>query len=117
MARTTTPYIDGIKIRESGTVYSLDDVDAVEEVQYANNKITRTINGVAQDVVTNAQLKEDMALNNVTNNAQVKGLASGTTNGNVVAFGTDGYTVQDSGVAMSKINFTVTDGTWTDYEA
>lgn len=44
--------------------------------------------------------KSDVGLGNVTNNAQVKGLASGTTENNVVIFGTDGYTVKDSGLTL-----------------
>lgn len=60
-------------------------------------KIQQTINGTTYDVVTVATLKTDMGLNNVTNNAQVKGLASGTTAGNLVVWGADGYTVADGG--------------------
>ena len=45
--------------------------------------------------------KSDVGLSNVTNNAQVKGLASGTTSGHFVAFGSDGYTVADSGKTTS----------------
>lgn len=59
--------------------------------------IQQTINGTTYDVVTVATLKTDMGLNNVTNDAQVKGLASGTTAGNLVVWGADGYTVADGG--------------------
>lgn len=38
-----------------------------------------------------------VGLGNVTNNKQVKGLASGTTADHVVTWGSDGYTVKDSG--------------------
>lgn len=44
--------------------------------------------------------KSDVGLGNVTDDKQIKGLASGTTNGHVVAFGTDGYTVKDSGFTI-----------------
>lgn len=44
--------------------------------------------------------KADVGLGNVTNDKQIKGLASGTTNGHIVAFGTDGYTVKDSGFTI-----------------
>ena len=44
----------------------------------------------------------EVGLSNVTNNAQVKGLASGTTSGHVVTWGADGYTVADSGYTIAK---------------
>ena len=46
--------------------------------------------------------KTEVGLGNVTNNAQVKGLASGTTSGHVVTWGADGYTVADSGFTIGK---------------
>ena len=51
---------------------------------------------------TIAQLKSTMALNNVTNNKQVKGLSSGTTSGHIVTWGSDGYTVADSGFTIES---------------
>lgn len=45
--------------------------------------------------------KANIGLGNVTNDKQVKGLASGTTNGNLVKFGADGYTVADAGVSIN----------------
>ena len=42
-----------------------------------------------------------MELNNVTNDKQVKGLASGTTQDHIVTFGADGYTIQDSGKTLA----------------
>ena len=68
-----------------------------------NKKITKTVGGNVTDVVTASKLKTDMALNNVTNNKQIKGLASGTTNGHIVVFGSDGYTVADGGKSVSDI--------------
>lgn len=44
----------------------------------------------------------DVGLGNVTNDKQVKGLASGTTQNNLVKFGADGYTVADAGVAVEN---------------
>ena len=44
----------------------------------------------------------NIGLGNVTNNKQVKGLASGTTSGHVVTWGADGYTVTDSGFTIGK---------------
>lgn len=68
-----------------------------------NKKITKTVGGNVTDVVTASTLKTDMALNNVTNNRQIKGLASGTTSGHIVVFGSDGYTVADGGKSVSDI--------------
>ena len=44
--------------------------------------------------------KSDVGLENVTNDKQMKGLASGTTNGHVMTFGADGYTPKDSGFTI-----------------
>ena len=44
----------------------------------------------------------EVGLGNVTNDKQIKGLASGTTENHVVTFGTDGYTVKDSGFTIGK---------------
>lgn len=44
--------------------------------------------------------KSDVGLGNVTNDKQMKGLASGTTNGHVMAFGADGYTPKDTGFTI-----------------
>lgn len=43
----------------------------------------------------------NIGLGNLTNNKQVKGLASGTTSGHIVTWGTDGYTVADSGFTIA----------------
>ena len=76
---------------------------AVTNVAYdsTNKKITKTINGTTSDIVTITTLKSAMELNNVTNNKQVKGLSSGTTSGHLVTWGSDGYTVADSGIALA----------------
>ena len=60
--------------------------------------------------------KTQISLGNVTNDRQIKGLASGTTSGHVVEFGADGYTVQDSGFTIGKSvpsNAVFTDTTYT----
>lgn len=44
--------------------------------------------------------KESLELGNVTNDAQVKGLPSGTAADHVVTWGEDGYTVKDSGFTI-----------------
>ena len=45
--------------------------------------------------------KTQIGLSNVTNDAQVKGLATGTTSGHIVTWGDNGYTVADSGKTIS----------------
>lgn len=45
----------------------------------------------------------NIGLGNLTNDRQIKGLASGATNGHIVSFGANGYTVADSGLAVSQI--------------
>ena len=44
--------------------------------------------------------KSDVGLGNVTNDKQMRGLASGTTNGHVMAFDADGYTPKDTGFTL-----------------
>lgn len=56
---------------------------------------------VADDIPALASSK--VGLGNVTNNKQVKGLASGTTSGHLVSWGTDGYTVADAGIAKGGV--------------
>ena len=68
-------------------VYSMAATGGVQSVNGRTGAVTLT--------------KSDVGLDNVTNNAQIKGLASGTTNGDLVKFGADGYTVADAGVAVS----------------
>lgn len=91
---------------------------AVTNVAYdsTNTKLTKTINGTTTDIVTVATLKSAMSLNNVTNNKQVKGLSSGTTSGHLVTWGSDGYTVADSGIAKGSVTTKVT-LSGTDYSA
>lgn len=45
----------------------------------------------------------NIGLGNVTNNKQVKGLSSGTTSGHFVTWGSDGYTVADSGITAGNV--------------
>ena len=69
---------------------------------------------VADDIPTLASSK--VGLGNVTNNKQVKGLESGTTSGDLVTWGTDGYTVADSGIAKGSVTTKLTLA-GTDYSA
>ena len=58
----------------------------------------------------------DIGLGNLTNNRQIKGLATGTTSNHVVVFGSDGYTVKDSGYTIGAsvpANAKFTDTTYT----
>lgn len=56
---------------------------------------------VENDIPTLSSSK--VGLGSVTNNKQVKGLASGTTNGHFVTWGSDGYTVADSGYNAGQV--------------
>lgn len=79
--------------------------DALEEIYDA--LATPSVTGVKGDSESTYRTgnvnitKTNIGLGNVTNNAQVKGLASGTTSGHLVKWGADGYTVADTGVAIS----------------
>ena len=72
------------------TVDSLGAATATDLTAHINNKSNP--HGVT---------KTQIGLGNVTNDAQVKGLATGTTSGHVVTWGDNGYTVADSGKAIS----------------
>ena len=72
------------------TVDSLGAATAADLTAHINNKSN-------PHGVTKAQI----GLGNVTNDAQVKGLATGTTSGHIVTWGDDGYTVTDSGKTVS----------------
>ncbi len=62
---------------------------------------TETFTANQADGTTFEVTKSDLGLSNVTNDKQVKGLASGTTSGDIVTFGADGYTVTDSGKSFT----------------
>ena len=72
------------------TVDSLGAATATDLTAHINNKSNP--HGVT---------KTQIGLGNVTNDAQVKGLATGTTSGHIVTWGDNGYTVADSGKAIS----------------
>lgn len=79
--------------------------DALEEVYTLAQ--TGGVTGVKGDAESSYRqgdvniTKANIGLGNVTNDKQVKGLSSGTTNGNLVKFGADGYTVADAGVSIN----------------
>lgn len=58
-----------------------------------------TVTGAISTAVSNLT-KSDVGLDNVTNNAQIKAVSGSVTAGDVVTFGSDGATVQDSGKAV-----------------
>lgn len=72
------------------TVDSLGAATAADLTAHINNKSNP--HGVT---------KTQIGLGNVTNDAQVKGLATGTTSGHIVTWGDNGYTVADSGKTIS----------------
>lgn len=72
------------------TVDSLGAATAADLTAHINNKSNP--HGVT---------KTQIGLDNVTNDAQVKGLATGTTSGHIVTWGDNGYTVADSGKTIS----------------
>ena len=78
----------------------------------ANGKISVNTNGTSTDVAIHglgswayksSGSASDVGLGNVTNNKQVKGLSTGTTSGHFVSWGSDGYTVADSGYAAGQV--------------
>lgn len=72
------------------TVNSLGAATASDLTAHINNKSNP--HGVT---------KTQIGLGNVTNDAQIKGLATGTTSGHIVTWGDNGYTVADSGKTVS----------------
>lgn len=64
--------------------------------------ISRDPKGHVVGVESENLTKSTIGLSSVTNNAQVKGLASGTTENHVVTWGADGYSVKDSGFTIAK---------------
>lgn len=60
-----------------------------------------------KSIIGDLPTKESLELDNVTNDKQVKGLLSGTTNGHLVTWGADGYTVDDSGAAIISTDINI----------
>lgn len=79
--------------------------DALEEVYaLAENGGVTGVKGDSESTYRTGDVnitKSNIGLGNVTNDAQVKGLASGTTSGHIVKFGADGYTIADAGASVS----------------
>ena len=87
---------------ESFTTAYKNQLDATAvSVDYDGTKLYKTLpTGQGSDIVSVSTLKTDMSLDKVTNDRQVKGLASGTTEDHILVFGADGYTVKDSGKTL-----------------
>ncbi len=106
--KTTTEAADITlaKVAATGSYNDLSNKPTIPTVNNATLTLkagsnTKTFTANASTDVSFEVTKSDIGLSNVTNNAQVKGLASGTTSGHVVTWGSDGYTVADSGKAFT----------------
>ena len=80
--------------------------DSNGQVKIAGSNVS--VKGLAALAYKASLGASDVGLGNVTNNKQVKGLSSGTTSGNLVTWGSDGYTVADSGIAKGSITTKIT---------
>ena len=80
-----------------GTDLSYTDVNKAGYDAVASNASAGASHAAVTSGNPHSVTKAEVGLGNVTNDAQVKGLASGTTAGHFAAFGADGYTVADSG--------------------
>ena len=95
--------VDNTSGNYSGTASNVQD--ALEEVySMALNGGVTGVKGNSEATYRTGQVNitaSNIGLGNVTNDKQVKGLSSGTTSGNLVKWGADGYTVSDAGVAIT----------------
>lgn len=110
---TTKDYVDGLAGNYATKAQGTKADTAVQSVKIGDTEYKSGTNVVlpvypttlpASDVHDWAKAEtkptytsKEVGLGNVTNNKQVKGLASGTTADHVVTWGADGYTVKDSG--------------------
>ena len=92
-------YVGGV-----GPFYTKPESDGkyLTNVKYENLQLKKTLNGTDSVIVDIPTLKSDLGLNNVTNDRQIKGLANGTTENDILIFGSDGYTVKDSGKSFTN---------------
>lgn len=99
-------YVDGknygiLSIAES-------DSNGKLSVTTASGTSDISVHGLGSWAYKSSGSASDVGLGSVTNNKQIKGLSSGTTSGHLVSWGTDGYTVADSGVTTAGVKKTVT---------
>ena len=92
-------YVGGV-----GPFYTKPESDGkyLTNVKYENLQLKKTLNGTDSLIVDIPTLKSDLGLDNVTNDRQIKGLANGTTENDILIFGSDGYTVKDSGKSFTN---------------
>ena len=119
---------DTVKEEDTGLMYFVKDesalgTEAAFEQYTAGAATSVPWNGVTGKPETfppsaHTHQPSEVGLGNLTNDAQVKGLASGTTAGNIVTWGADGYTVADSGFTIATsvpANAVFTDTTYDDF--
>lgn len=75
---------------------------SVELPAYPTTLPASDVSPWAKASVKPSYTKAEVGLANVTNDKQVKGLATGTSADHVVTWGDDGYTVKDSGFTIGK---------------
>lgn len=90
--------VQSVKI--SGNDTELKNGTAVTLPAYPTTLPASDVQAWAKAASKPTYTKAEVGLGNVTNDKQVKGLASGTTAGHVVTWGADGYTVADSGFTI-----------------
>lgn len=102
----------------SGKQLSTEDFTTALKTKLENLDTSALVTGVKGDSENSYRTgnvnitKENIGLSNVTNDRQVKGLSSGTTQGHILVWGADGYTVADSGIELPA-NPQFTDTTYT----
>lgn len=85
---------------------SLSNLQSGEKLSIALGKTAKAISDLISHISNKSNphnvTKSQISLGNVTNDKQIKGLSSGTTENHVVIFGSDGYSVKDSGFTLGK---------------
>lgn len=92
--------VQSVKIGASGT--ELKNGTSVVLPEYPTTLPASDVYDWAKAATKPTYTAAEVGLGNVTNDKQVKGLASGTTPGHVVTFGSDGFTISDSGFTIGK---------------
>ena len=90
--------VQSVKISGSSTEYKSGT--AVTLPAYPTTLPASDVSAWAKASTKPSYTKSEVGLGNLTNDRQVKGLSSGTTSGHVVTWGSDGYTVTDSGFTI-----------------
>lgn len=90
--------VQSVKISGSSTEYKSGTT--VTLPAYPTTLPASDVSAWAKASTKPSYTKSEVGLGNLTNDRQVKGLSSGTTSGHVVTWGSDGYTVTDSGFTI-----------------